>query len=61
LPATSCASRLSLRSDKIALTRAIAPPSDGDEAGFAGSEPVDAAGSAGCCRDASDGEAIGTD
>ncbi len=62
LPATSCASRLSLRSDRIARTRAIAPRNDSGGADVAGSEPISVTGSlrAGGGRIAGDGEAIVT-
>ncbi len=60
LPATSCAMRLSLRSARIALTRAIRPAAEKGEAGRAVSVSLSATGSlrAGGGRDAKDGKAI---
>ena len=60
LPATICASRLSVRSPRIAFTRAIAPPNENGGAGVTFSEPVSDTGSlrAGGDRGAGDGIAI---
>jgi hypothetical protein len=59
----SWASRLSLRSASIVLTREIAPASDLGCAGATFSEPTKAAGSVRACgsRDAGDGKAIAPD
>ena len=59
-PATSCASRLSLRSARMALTRAIRPAAAEGGAGATFSESTSATGSlrAAGGRVASDGKAI---